>query len=265
MGILSRFKEIMSSNVNAALDKMEDPSKMVDQLLRNLNDDLGKVKAEAAGVIAEEKRSQRELDDCTANIDKMQTYAQRAVAAGNDNDAKEFLKQKASLVTKQQGLRQAYEAAKVNADKMRAMHDKLVEQINDLNARRDSIKAKVAVAKTQSSINKIGQSYDSAKGNLSAFDRMDEKASRMLDEANAMDELNRGSSTSVDDLKSKYESDTSSIDDELASLKANVNKGKEAPPAPAAPEDLSKKYDNVTVNVTVDDELASLKEKLNKE
>jgi len=257
MGILSRFKEIMSSNVNAALDKMEDPSKMVDQLLRNLNDDLGKVKAEAAGVIAEEKRSQRQLDDCNAEIDKLQTYAERAVNAGNDNDARQFLKQKATLVTKQQGLKQAHDAAKDNADKMRQMHDKLVEQINDLNSRRDSIKAKVAVAKTQSKINKIGQSYDSAKGNLSAFDRMEDKASRMLDEANAMDELNKGSNSSIDDLKGKYDTDSSSIDDELASLKSKANKGNAS--SPKSNEDLKGKYDNSSI----DDELESLKSKLN--
>ena len=45
-GILSRFKDIMSSNINALLDKVEDPNKMIDQYLRNLESDLGKVKAE---------------------------------------------------------------------------------------------------------------------------------------------------------------------------------------------------------------------------
>ena len=44
MGIISRFKDIMSANINALLDKMEDPEKMVDQYLRNLESDLGKVK-----------------------------------------------------------------------------------------------------------------------------------------------------------------------------------------------------------------------------
>ena len=57
MSILSRFKDIMSSNVNALLDKMEDPAKMVDQILRNLKDDLQEVKDETAGVMAEEKRA----------------------------------------------------------------------------------------------------------------------------------------------------------------------------------------------------------------
>ena len=54
MGILSRFGDIMSSNVNAILDKMEDPAKMIDQMLLNMNKDLAQVKVETAGVMAEE-------------------------------------------------------------------------------------------------------------------------------------------------------------------------------------------------------------------
>ena len=59
-GILNRFKDIMSSNINALLDKVEDPNKMIDQYLRNLESDLGKVKAETAAVMAEETRAKRE-------------------------------------------------------------------------------------------------------------------------------------------------------------------------------------------------------------
>ena len=50
MGILTRFKDIMSANINALLDKCEDPEKMIDQYMRNLESDLGKVKAETASV-----------------------------------------------------------------------------------------------------------------------------------------------------------------------------------------------------------------------
>ena len=62
MGILTRFKDIMASNINALLDKCEDPEKMIDQYMRNLESDLGKVKAETASVMAEETRAKRELD-----------------------------------------------------------------------------------------------------------------------------------------------------------------------------------------------------------
>ena len=81
MGILSRFKDIMSSNINALLDKMEDPEKMIDQYLRNLESDLGKVKAETAAIMAEETRAKRELDECVAEVEKMQNYAQKDVLA----------------------------------------------------------------------------------------------------------------------------------------------------------------------------------------
>lgn len=76
-GIITRFKDIMSSNINALLDKAEDPSKMIDQYLRNLESDLGKVKAETASVMAEEKRAKRQLDELNEQINKMQKYAEK--------------------------------------------------------------------------------------------------------------------------------------------------------------------------------------------
>lgn len=223
-GILKRFGDIMASNINALLDKAEDPAKMIDQYLRNLESDLGKVKAETAAVMAEETKCKRQLDECNQEIEKMQKYAEKAVMAGNDADARQFLEKKQQLAMKQAGLQQAYDVAAENASKMRSMHDKLVRDINELNARRDAIKAKVQVAKTQEKLNKIGASMNGAQDSLSAFDRMEAKANKMLDEANAMSELNAGANGSFEDLKSKYDSDpaASGVDDELAALKAQM-------------------------------------------
>lgn len=222
-GIIARFKDIMSSNINALLDKAENPSKMIDQYLRNLESDLGKVKAETASVMAEEKRSKRELDECNEQINKMQRYAEKALIAGNESDAKTFLEKKTQLYKNQQSLQQSYDIAADNALKMRSMHDKLVKDICELNSRRDQLKAKLAVAKTQERLNKIGSSVDGAKGNLSAFDKMEEKINRQLDEANAMAELNSSNKEdSIEDLMSKYDDNketNSEVDDELQALK----------------------------------------------
>ncbi len=227
MGIISRFKDIMSANINALLDKCEDPEKMIDQYLRNLESDLGKVKAETASVMAEETRSKRALDECTAEIEKFQGYAMKAVEQGNDNDARQFLVKKNQLVEKQASLKQAYDLAAANASKMRQMHDKLVNDINELNSRKDAIKAKLAVAKTQERLNKIGASVTGAQNDMSAFGRMEAKVDKMLDEANAMAELNSMESTDpTAALAAKYENSTqtSEIDDELAALKAQMGK-----------------------------------------
>ena len=227
MGIIERFKDIMSANINALLDKAEDPEKMIDQYLRNLESDLGKVKAETASVIAEESRAKRALDECNENIAKMQTYAEKAITAGNDEDAKKFLVQKKVYTEQQVSLQTTYTMAVENAAKMRSMHDKLVEDIGELHAKKDAIKAKIAAAKTQQRINQIGASAVGVANDMSAFERMEAKADKMLDEANAMAELNRtASEASIDDLASKYDNpqNDSSIDDELAALKAQLGK-----------------------------------------
>ncbi len=224
MGILTRFKDIMAANINALLDKAEDPEKMIDQCLRNLNSDLGKVKAETAAIMAEDTRSKRELDECQTEIDKMQAYAVKALEANNEADAKKFLEQKVSLTNKKAGLQQAYDLAHQNATNMRAMHDKLVNDISELESRKDMIKGKLAVAKTQERINKMQSSVSGANDSMASFKRFEDLADRKLDEANAMAELNASTPDSqIEDLKDKYAS-TTDVDNELAALKASLGK-----------------------------------------
>lgn len=214
----------MASNINALLDQVEDPEKMIDQTLRNLNLDLGKVKSETAAIMAEELRAKRALDECNEEIVKLQEYAVKALEAGNEADAKKFLEKKATLAGKQAGLAEAYSVAQTNATRMRQMHDKLVSDIGQLESRQDMIKGKLAVAKTQERINNIGSSVTSAAGSISAFDRMEEKANKMLDQANAMAELNSAPQDETDALKAKYEVSSSDVDAELAALKASLGK-----------------------------------------
>lgn len=224
MGIISRFKDIMAANINALLDKAEDPEKMIDQTMRNLTKDLASVKEETAAVMADEQRCKRELDECNSEIAKMQSYAEKALLAGNEGDATKFLQQKSQLTAKQASLQQTYDVASANAMKMRQMHDKLVNDINELNTRRDAIKSKMKVAKTQQRLNKLNSSIGDTSGSISAFERMEAKADSMLDKANAMSELNLSVEESgVDALAAKYDAapDTA-IQSELEALKAQM-------------------------------------------
>ena len=226
-GILSRFKDIMSSNINALLDKVEDPMKIIDQYLRNLESDLGKVKAETAAVMAEETKSKRELDECIDSINKMQTYAEKALLSGNEADARTFLSKKGELNNKLISLQQTYDIAKEHSTKMREMHDKLIKDISQLNTRRDELKAKMTVANTQEKLNKIGSSVNGAIGNMSKFDEMEAKINKKLDTANAMAELNNSQKEeNIEDLIAKYDNETkntsSEIDDELSELKSKL-------------------------------------------
>ena len=121
MGIIARFRDIMAANINALLDKAEDPEKMIDQLMRDLVDNLADVKKETAGVIVAEKSAEREMAACKKEIEELTVYATKAIQAGNDDDARKFLTEKATLSAKLTGLTEAYNLAKQNADNMRAM------------------------------------------------------------------------------------------------------------------------------------------------
>ena len=153
------------------------------------------------------------------------SYAEKALLAGNEADARSFLEKKQQLATTQAALQKAYDVAKDNAAKMRQMHDKLVKDIDSLEARRAAIKATMKAAKAQERINEVGASFKGAGNDMAAFDRMEAKANKMLDEANAMAELNNSQEdTDVDALAAKYDEQpaNTAVDDELAALKAKM-------------------------------------------
>lgn len=224
MGMLDRFTDIIKANVNDLLDRAEDPSKMVDQYLRDLTESLAEVKQETAGVMAEEARTERQVKENEANISKYDSLARAVLEAGNEDDARTFLAKKQQLVAKGEGLRAAAEAAHENATKMREMHDKLVGDIEQLKSRREAIKAKVAVAKTQDKVNKMSSAGDRAAGAMSAFDRMEAKADEMLDRSNAMSELSSEPADAAAELEKKYadSASTAAVDAELARLKEEM-------------------------------------------
>ncbi len=224
MAILERFADIIKANINDLLDKCEDPAKMIDQYLRDLTEDLAEVKKETAAVMAEETRTKRMLDDNAAEVQRFEGLARKALAAGNEGDARVFLGKKQQLAEKAASLQATYDAAHANAEKMRQMHDKLVGDIETLHSRREMVKAKVAVAKTRERVNQMGASADKAAGAMSAFERMERKADQMLDQANAMAELNSAPVDEAAELEKKYASAAgdAAVDAELAKLKAEM-------------------------------------------
>ncbi|HIY50400.1 MAG TPA: PspA/IM30 family protein [Candidatus Olsenella avicola] len=224
MGILDRFTTIVKANINELLEKAEDPAKMVDQYLVDLTESLAEVKRETAGVMAEEARTKRAADANAEEVSRMEDLAKKALQAGNEGDARIFLAKKQKLETTGAELTKAADAAKANADKMRQMHDKLVSDIEDLKSRRETIKAKMAVAKTQEKVAGFTSGADKAENAIEAFNRMEEKADRMLDTADAMAELSTEPVDDAETLAEKYSgaANSAAVDDELARLKAEM-------------------------------------------
>lgn len=223
MAILERFGDIIRANINDLLDQMEDPAKMIDQYLIDLLEDLAEVKRSTAEVMGEETRTKRLLDNNKAEVEKYAELAKKALVAGNEGDARIFLAKKQELKNRDAELLDVYAAAHENAMKMRQMHDKLASDIQTLQARRTMIKSKVSIAKTQEIINQASSSANQTEDAMDAFTRMEEKADRMLDEANAMAELNIEPIYPAEALEEKYgNGGNASVDEELAKLKQEL-------------------------------------------
>lgn len=166
------------------------------------------VKEKTAGVMAEEKRCQRPVDDNDAEAKRMEDLTKKALSAGNEDDARVFLAKKQQLDANGEELGKAADAAHANADKMRQMHDKLVSDI----------------AKTQTMVNELASGTDKAAGAIDAFNRMEAKVDKQLDTAESLAELNEKPADDVEALEAKYAgiADSAAVDEELAKLKAEM-------------------------------------------
>lgn len=224
MGILQRFGEIMESNINALLDKAEDPVKMSQQMLRKLNEQLAEVKDETATVMAQETAAQRRVDELQKKVDEYTSSAKKALQAGNEGDARKLLQSKqeyeAQLSTAQNNL----QVCKTNSSNMQAMYNKLSTDISTLTSRIQNVQAQTAMASAQERANKITDKMGKTNA-TDTFSRMEAKAQERLDKAMAKTQL-AGIGAPEDEasvISQKYTVGSSaSVDSELEAMKKEL-------------------------------------------
>lgn len=190
MEMWKRFRDIMKSNINSLLARSDQPEQAVQTYIRNLNSDLGQVKAETAAVVAEENRAKRLLDESNAEISKLHRYAERSAQSGDETQARQFLEKKAQLTNDQHELQAAYERTAAKVSMMKHMQDKLVGDLSQLEQRYAELKSKMAAVQARQQENERQGSYGSREEALQA---MEDKASMAMHEAEALAEVRGGS------------------------------------------------------------------------
>lgn len=226
MSIFDRLFRIGKANVNAAIDKIEDPVKIIDQVLRELDEDVDKVTAAVTSQMAVEKRFERELAEAEEVVARRDAQARQALAANNEDLAREALLDKKKQVEKRDKLQENYDRAKATADKLRAQLTELKSRVSEMKDQRSTLIAQAEAAKTQQKINKT-MSGVGTNDVGATFNRMEEKIKRMHDEADAAYEL-ANEDKSLDDkfAEALKDSRTTAVDDELAALKAELDANK---------------------------------------
>jgi phage shock protein A len=222
MGLFSRIGTLFKSNVNDIISKAEDPEKMLNQVVLDMQNQLVDAKKQVAVSIADQKRLEKQRDEQADLAQEWERKAMLAVRAGDENLAKEALKRKAehdgqfAEFTKQSQLQK--DAVDKLKDQLRTLNDKIEEakrKKNILIARQKRAEAQKTIQDTMSGISDTG-AFDT-------FERMTQKVDQIEAEAAASAEL--GNELSGDTLQQKFkalESGGAGSDLALAELKAKM-------------------------------------------
>ena len=206
MGIFTRFRDIVSSNINAILDKAEDPEKLIRLMIREMEDTLVEIKAACAGAMASSKKVRRQLDTLRDRIQYWEQKAELAVKKGKDHLAREALVEKRRYVDRRKGLENELD----EHDLLIGQYQNNIRQLEDkLKAARDKQRLLVQrhihahrKMQAQEEIRRI----DSSEAMLK-FDELENRIERMEAEA---DLVNFGKRTALE-----AEFDTIGVDEEI--------------------------------------------------
>jgi phage shock protein A len=219
MGIFTRFRDIISSNINAMLDKAEDPEKLIKLMIREMEDTLVEIKTACAGVMASGKKTQRQLDRHNAQAQYWEEKAGLAVNKGRDDLAREALVEKRKFTRRAQTLQQDL----VEQDQLIEQYQGDIRQLEDkLKSARD--KQRMLVQRHVHAQKKIRAQQEmrriDSSETMMKFDELENRIERMEAEADLVNFDQKGSL--------EEELDRLSVDDEieseLESLKAPAAK-----------------------------------------
>jgi len=220
MGIFSRFTDIINSNINSILDKAEDPAKMVRLIIQEMEDTLVEVRSSSAKTLADKKELTRQVSRFENEAQQWQEKAELALSKDREDLARSALMEKKKCSESACALVEELSHVEEHIAKLQGEISQLQDKLADAKTRQKAI---IMREKTVSSRLKVKKNINSVRVNdaLGRFDRYERK----IDDIEAQVESYDLGRKSLADEISELESDEK-VDDELASLKAKMNKNK---------------------------------------
>jgi phage shock protein A len=216
MGILGRLSTLIKSNVNDAIDSMQDPAKEIDQMIRDMEDSARQARTEVAQCMATAKQQEKRVATLTADAATWEEHAKRAIQAGDDALAKEALRRKAEKDAERLEAEKALQEQRVYVDQLTSGLKALETRVKDVKLRQGTLREKARANKKGSPTSVKTSAFDE-------FDRMSGKIEAIEAEASIGDELaGRTPESMAADKKLRELSEGSSVDDALAELKKKL-------------------------------------------
>lgn len=217
MGILDRVSNILRANINDLLDRAEDPEKMLNQIIRDMEDALRQGQAQVAEQIAQEKLIQADLVRAQENADAWNRKAELAVAKNSDDLAREALRRANDYQAHVEIYQRQYDAQqravaelKAKLAQLESKYDSAVRNKEMLIARAKRAQAQQVVAKTAAQLSQLDYASDLA--------RMERRIQEQEARAAALDEIEESS------LDAQFEQlgADDAVEEQLAALKQKL-------------------------------------------
>jgi phage shock protein A len=222
MGILDRIRTVLKANINALITKAEDPEKMLNQLIMDMNEQLLEAKKQVAMSIADEKKLERQALENKAQGEDWEKKAMLAVKAGKDDLAKEALVRKQEYDGYASSFQKEFESQHASVEQLKDALRQLQSKIEEASRKKNLLVARAKRAQAQK---QIQETMGSLSGNSSfdTFDRMAQKVDQVEAEAEAMKELSTVTADQkLEDKFKELESSDSGSDKLLEDLKAKM-------------------------------------------
>ncbi len=260
MGLFDRIRRVVSANLNDMVSKAEDPEKMLEQAILEMQEDLVQLRQGVAQAIAAQKRTEKQYNDAQNEINKWQRNAQLALQKGDENLARQALERKKSFTDSGTALKASLDQQTTQVETLKRNLIQLESKISEAKTKKEMLKARITAAKAQEQLQGMVRGMNTSSA-MSAFERMEEKVLMQEARAQSAAEL-AGADLETQFAKLEAGSD---VDDELAALKAQMTLGPASatnqPQLPgqttAQPQSSTPKSEEV-----VDAELESLRKQL---
>lgn len=220
MGFFDRIWRVIRANLNALVSKAEDPEKILEQVVLDMQDDLIQLRQAVAQAIATQKRTERQYSQAQTTADEWYRRAQLALQKGEEELAREALVRRKSYDETATAMKAQLTQQGGVVDQLKQNMKKLESKISEAKTKKDLYIARARSAKASQQINEMMGNVGTGSA-MQAFDRMEEKVLQLEAQSEAITEL------SMDDLEQRFEKlgQADDIDAELEAMKSQALSG----------------------------------------
>lgn len=217
MGLLERLGRLIRANLNSLISRAEDPEKILEQTVIEMQDNLIRLRQAVAQAIATQKRTERQASQAEINAEEWYRRAQLALQKGDETLAREALSRRQSFLETATALRSQISQQSGVVDQLKQNMRTLESKLAEAKTKKDMYIARARSAQASAKLNEMLGNVGTGDA-MAAFERMEQRVLQLEAQAEATAELNAGS------LEQRFRNlESGSVDAELEALKAKLN------------------------------------------